>query len=312
MTTARAPGKIILFGEHAVVYGQPAIAVPIHQVSAIVEVTSISASRLGVIHVEAPDIGLDSWLHEMDQDQPLARIIHLTLNEIGIHDPPALGITISSSIPIASGLGSGTAVSVAIIRSLSNHLGQSLPLKRQSELAYEVEKIHHGTPSGIDNTVVTYAKPIFYKRGCDPEIISIGAPFTLIISDTGVQSPTAVAVEKVRRGWQDDPNIYESLFDEIGRLVLQARYSMERGQVNKLGPLMDQNQVLLEAIHVNSPPLQALINAAREAGAYGAKLSGAGLGGNMIAIVDPLNAHAVEKALKQAGAVSTLTTEVIE
>lgn len=312
MTTARAPGKIILFGEHAVVYGRPAIAVPIHQISASVEVTSISASTLGAIHVEAPDIGLDSWLHEMSPNLPIARIIHLTLDEIGVHDPPTMGIRISSTIPIASGLGSGTAVSVAIIRSLSNHLGQSFPLKRQSELAYEVEKIHHGTPSGIDNTVVTYAKPVYFERGRDPEIIHVGAPFTLIISDTGVKSPTAVAVEQVRKVWQEDPNTYESLFDEIGRLVLQARYSMEHGQVNELGPLMDQNQVLLEAIGVNSPPLQTLIEAARRAGAHGAKLSGAGLGGNMIALVDPDNAYSVEKALKQAGAVSTLTTEVIE
>ncbi len=312
MTIARAPGKIILFGEHAVVYGRPAIAVPIHQVSATVEVTSISDSPLGRIRVEAPDIGLDSWLHEMRPDQPLARIIHLTLDEIGVHDPPTMAIRISSSIPIASGLGSGTAVSVAVIRSLSNYLGQSLPLKRQSELAFEVEKIYHGTPSGIDNTVVTYAKPVCYERGRDPEIIHIGAPFTLVISDTGVKSPTAVAVEQVRKGWQEDPNTYETLFDEIGRLVARAQDSMERGQVNELGPLMDQNQVLLEAIGVNSPPLQTLIDAARMAGALGAKLSGAGLGGNIIALVDPVNVHSVEKALKDAGAICTLTTEVIE
>jgi mevalonate kinase len=312
MTTARAPGKIILFGEHAVVYGRPAIAVPIHQVSATVKVTPIPATPLGVIHVEASDIGLESWLHEMSPDQPLARIIHLTLDEIGAHDPPTMGIQISSTIPIASGLGSGTAVSVAILRSLSNHLGQSLPLKRQSELAYEVEKIHHGTPSGIDNTVVTYGKPVYFVRDRDPEIIQIGAPFTLIVSDTGVPSPTAVAVEQVRNGWEENHDTYESLFDEIGRLVLQARTSMEHGLVNELGPLMNQNQVLLEAIGVNSPPLQSLIDAARSAGAYGTKLSGAGLGGNTITLVDPVNANTVEKALKQAGAVSTMTTEVNE
>jgi mevalonate kinase len=310
MTTARAPGKIILFGEHAVVYGRPAIAVPVHQVAATVKVTSIPASPLGTIHIEASDIGLQSWLHEMGSDQPLARIIHLTLDEIGIHDPPTMGIQIKSSIPIASGLGSGTAVSVAILRSLSNHLGHSLPLKRQSELAYEVEKLHHGTPSGIDNTVVTYAKPVYFERDRDPEIIQIGASFTLIISDTGVQSPTAVAVEQVRNGWEENHDTYESLFDEIGKLVLQARTSMERGLVNELGPLMNQNQVLLESIGVNSASLQSLIDAALSAGAYGSKLSGAGLGGNTITLVDPANADAVEKALKQAGAISTLRTEV--
>ncbi len=312
MTSASAPGKIILFGEHAVVYGRPAIAVPIPQLMATVETTSLSGRKLGTIHVEAPDIGLDSWLHEMSPDHPLAYIINLTLNELGIHDPPAMGIKISSSIPIASGLGSGTAVSVAILRSLSDHLDQRLPLKRQSELAYEVEKIHHGTPSGIDNTVVTYAKPVYYERGHDPEIIPLGAPFTLIVADTGVQSPTAVAVAQVRKSWQENRKAYESLFDEIGSLVLQARDCIERGHVNELGPLMDQNQVLLEAMGVHSPQLQSLIEAARKAGAYGAKLSGAGLGGNMIALVDPGNAKSIENALKNAGAVRTLTTEVIE
>lgn len=312
MTSASAPGKIILFGEHAVVYGRPAIAVPIPQLMATVETTSLSVRKLGTIHVEAPDIGLDSWLHEMSPDHPLAYIINLTLNELEIHDPPAMGIKISSSIPIASGLGSGTAVSVAILRSLSDHLDQRLPLKRQSELAYEVEKIHHGTPSGIDNTVVTYAKPVYYERGHDPEIIPLGAPFTLIVADTGVQSPTAVAVAQVRKSWQENRKAYESLFDDIGSLVLQARDCIERGHVNELGPLMDQNQVLLEAMGVHSPQLQSLIEAARKAGAYGAKLSGAGLGGNMITLVDPGNARSIENALKNAGAVRTLTTEVIE
>jgi mevalonate kinase len=310
MTTASAPGKIILFGEHAVVYGRPAIAIPIRQVSAIVEVASISDSPPGHIHVEAPDIGLVSWLHEMDSVQPLARIIHLTLDEIGVHHPPALGIRISSSIPISSGLGSGTAVSIAIVRSLSTHLGHSLPLKRQSGLAYEVEKIHHGTPSGIDNTVITYAKPVYYERGRDPKILKIGAPFSLVIGDTGVRSPTAVAVEQVRKAWQEDQDRYEAIFDEMGKIVAQAKEVIIRGQSNELGPLMDHNQILLKAIGVNSPSLQTLIEAARTSGAQGAKLSGAGLGGNMIALVDPVNVRSVEKALQEAGAVRTLTTEV--
>jgi mevalonate kinase len=310
MTAASAPGKIILFGEHAVVYGRPAIAVPIHQLCATAEITSISDSPPGRIYIEAPDIHFASWLHEMDPGHPLARIVLLTLDEIGVHDPPAVEIRISSSIPISSGLGSGTAVSVAIIRSLSTHLGHSLPLKRQSELAYEVEKIHHGTPSGIDNTVVTYAKPVYYQRGLDPEILTIGAPFYLVIGDTGVASPTAVAVERVRNLSQQDPKTYETIFDEAGKIALQAKESILRGRSNELGPLMDQNQVLLEEMGVNSPNLQTLIEAARSAGANGAKLSGAGLGGNMIALVDPAKAHTVEKALRNAGAVRTITTEV--
>jgi len=310
MTIASAPGKIILFGEHAVVYGRPAIAVPVREVIATAEVTDIIQAAQGEIHIEAPDIKLDSWLHELSADHPLSRIINLTLDEIDPGTFPPLRLHITSTIPISSGLGSGTAVSIAVVRALSTHLDQPLPLQRQSALAFEVEKIHHGTPSGIDNTVVTYDRPIYFVQGEEPEILQSETPFTLVIGDTGQTSPTAVAVSQVRVAWQEDTSKYETAFEAIGQIASQARECIMQGRAKELGPLMNQNQALLEDIGVSSPELRVLIDAARASGASGAKLSGAGLGGNMIAMVDPDDADRVMIAMREAGAVRTLRTEV--
>ena len=310
MTTASAPGKIILFGEHAVVYYRPAIAVPVQQVLATADVMDITQATPGEIHLQAPDIQLDIWLHELRPDHPLARIIHLTLDEIEPGSFPPLRLHVTSTIPLSAGLGSGTAVSIAIIRALSTHLDHPLPLHRQSALAFEVEKIHHGTPSGIDNTVVTYDQPIYFVRGEELEILHCESPFTLVIGDTGRASPTAAAVGQVQQAWQQDTPKYEAAFDAIGQIASQARECILEGRVRELGPLMNQNQTLLEDIGVSSPELRLLIDAARASGASGAKLSGAGLGGNMIAIVDPDDADRVEIALQETGAVRTLRTEV--
>jgi len=161
MTHASAPGKIILFGEHAVVYGRPALAVPVTQVHADVEVT---ASRDNQTLIHAPDINLHAELNSLPSDHPIASVIHNLLFSLGISPFPSLEIKITSTIPVASGLGSGAAVTVALIRALSSFLSHPLPNEQINQFAYEIEKLHHGTPSGIDNTVVTYARPVYFIR----------------------------------------------------------------------------------------------------------------------------------------------------
>lgn len=309
MTLASAPGKIILFGEHAVVYGRPAIAVPVRQVRATAEVTDLPSATPGQIRLEAPDIGFTAWLHEA-RDHPLARIVQLSLIELDVTDPPPLRVRVTSTIPVAAGLGSGAAVSVAVARALGEHLDHPFPPERLSALAYEIEKLHHGTPSGIDNTVVAFERPVYFVRGEVPTPMDIPAPFHIVIADSGIPSPTAVAVDQVRRRWQTDRQATERLFDAIGLTTRKARGAIAAGRVMELGPLLDANQTLLEALGVSTPALQNLLSAARASGAQGAKLSGAGLGGNMIALVDPDHADAVESALAGAGAVRTILTEV--
>lgn len=308
--SATAPGKIILFGEHAVVYRQPAIAVPVMQVKAKAIATAAIGQPSSSIQVTAPDIELDSTLKTLPIDHAISKAIDLTLNEIKISNYPPFNLRITSSIPLASGLGSGAAVSVALIRVVANFLGQDLSNEIVSQIAYEVEKIHHGTPSGIDNTVVTYAQPVYFIKDQLIQIFQIKEAFTIVIGDTGIKSSTAVSVGNIRKAWQAHPDKYEDYFMACGQIAKQARQSIEQGKNDDLGPLMNENHDWLKKMGVSSPELDRLVQAALDSGAAGAKLSGGGIGGNMIALVKPEDAKQVVEALKKAGAVNTITTLV--
>lgn len=308
--SASAPGKVILFGEHAVVYGRPAIAVPIAQVRAKAIVIAEPRSPRGLVRIIAPDVGLETSLANLPADHPLVVLLSKAVSAMQVSHIPACSLTISSTIPIAGGMGSGTAVSVAVLRALSALLGRPLEDEQISRVVFEVEQVYHGTPSGIDNTVITYARPVYFVKGKPIEILSVKKPFTLVIADTGIKSPTSVAVSEVRQAWENQREAYEQLFESIGSLATAGRRAIQSGKVEALGPLMDQNQTLLQKLGVSSPELDRLVEAARSAGALGAKLSGAGRGGSMIALVSHETANQVTTALLASGAVGTIQTEV--
>jgi mevalonate kinase len=304
-----APGKVILFGEHAVVYGEPAIAVPVSEVAATASVEP--APPNSGLTLVATDLGQRFKLTAAPPQDPLAVAARLTLSHVSAPVPDAT-IIVQSSIPVASGLGSGAAVSTALVRALATFIGHPLSRAEVSGLVFEVEKIHHGTPSGIDNTVVAYEQPLYFVRMATsgPQLMSVGAPFTLLIADTGLPSPTKRLVGRVREGWQRDRARYDSLFRQIGDIAREAYRSIQTGDIDALGPLMDKNHALLIQLEVSSPTLNRLVDVAREAGASGAKLSGAGQGGNMLALVDPEVAEDVAKTLKGAGAAHVIRTTV--
>jgi len=310
MTLASAPGKAILLGEHAVVFGRPAIAVPVWEVAARAEVLDDPGAPPGSIWLEAPAIDLAGDLAALDPAHPLPRIVLDTLHAICVEQPGALRLRVTSTIPIASGLGSGAAVSVAIARALSQHLGHPLHPSQISDLAYAVERIHHGTPSGIDNTVVAFGQPVYFRRGEVPEPFRVGASVCLVLGDTGVPVPTAAAVSGVRERHRQSPETYEARFDAIGALADEGRDCIEAGRLHDLGIRMSRNHELLQDIGVSSPALDGLVRAALEAGAWGAKLSGAGLGGTMLALAPPGCQQEIAGALLRAGAVQTFTTQV--
>ena len=310
MTTASAPGKIILFGEHAVVYGRPALAVPVTQIHADVEITDADSAG---IWINAPDVDLHAELNTLPSDHPLASVIHNLFFLARVSPFPSLNINITSTIPVASGLGSGAAVTVALTRALSSHINYIMTddADAVNAFAYEIEKLHHGTPSGIDNTVVTYSKPVYFIKGQPIEIFKVGEPFTIVLGNTGISAPTKESVGDVRKLWEAEQEKWESVFDEVGQIAKEARDAIERGKMKELGELMDQNHALLQEMTVSSPELDKLVSAAREAGALGAKLSGGGRGGNMIALVEPDQAERVATSLKKAGAKNTIITRVL-
>jgi mevalonate kinase len=308
--SASAPGKVILFGEHAVVYGQPAIAVPVQAVSAKAIITPDIQAPSGRVLIEAAQAGVAGDFSELPESDPLAAAVRAALKELGVSRPPAFKLKVSSTIPMAGGLGSGAAVSVAILRAVSGFLGHPLSEEQVSQLAFEVEKLHHGTPSGIDNTVVTYARPLFFVKEQPVEFLEVAAPFTLLIADSGVSTPTRETVGAVRTAWQAEPERHERIFAQIGELARQARKVLAAGDNEQLGPLMDTNHELLQQLEVSSPELDTLVAAARSAGALGAKLSGGGRGGNIIALVKSGTEKIVSAALVDAGAVRVIETKV--
>lgn len=307
MTSASAPGKIILFGEHAVVYGRPALAVPVTQVQAQVD---ISDSERPGIWIEAPDVGLSAELNTLPSDHPVASVIHNFLFLAHLSSFPNLEIRIASAIPVASGLGSGAAVTVALIRALSAHLDHLMTAEAINAFAYDIEKLYHGTPSGIDNTVITYGKPVYFVRGEPIETFKVGEPFTILIADTGIVAPTKESVGDVRRLWMNDRSRWETVFDKIGEISFTARRAIEAGKWEVLGDLMNENHALLQKLTVSSSELDHLVEAARGAGALGAKLSGGGRGGNLIALVRHEIAETLSTALREAGAKNTIITQV--
>jgi len=314
--SASAPGKIILVGEHAVVYGRPAIAIPVEQVRAKAIVSANPKQAPGTVFIQAPNIGIETTLAELPVEDPLAVAVNSVFQTLNISRPPALTLRVSATIPIAAGLGSGTAISIAIIRALSAFLGKPFSDERVSTLAYEIEKIHHGTPSGIDNTVITYRQPIYFQRISEDHIeikkISLPQAFTIIIADTGIPSPTSSTVGDVRQAWLVQPEHYESIFDKIGTIVKEALCEIQSGQVEKLGKLMTANHQLLVDLGVSSPELDRLVRASLEAGAWGAKLSGGGRGGNIIALASEEQASWITQGLKSAGATHAITTLISE
>lgn len=307
---ASAPGKVILFGEHAVVYGYPAIAAPVSQVRATAVVAD---SEQPGVHLIAPDLGHSRWLATAPADDPMATAVRLLQTAAGLPHLPNLTVTVTTTIPIASGLGSGAAVATAMIRALVQHLQlDRLNNNEQiSDLVYQVERLHHGTPSGIDNTVVTYERPVYFMRDIPAnriETFTVAEPLRLLVADTGQRSATIDVVADVRRHWEAQPARFDHLFAACGRIAAAARTSIEAGDVATTGRLMQENHALLQLMTVSNGTLDRLVEAAGAVGALGAKLSGAGRGGNMIALVTEITEEAVREALKTAGARSVLTT----
>ncbi|MBL8099060.1 MAG: mevalonate kinase [Anaerolineales bacterium] len=303
-----APGKIILFGEHAVVYNRPALAVPVNQVQVDVEI--LDSDSAGV-WIHAPIIDLHAELSTLQPDHAIGSVILKVLSLLDTSPSSTnIQINISSTIPVASGLGSGAAVSVALIRALSSFFSNPLTDNQINELVFEIEKLHHGTPSGIDNTVITFNKPVYFIKGQPIETFTVGKPFTIVIADTGIPAPTKESVGDVRRLWLKDNNKFENIFNEIAQISLIARRSIESGKPELLGDLMDHNHSLLQQLTVSSPELDKLVLSARDAGALGAKLSGGGRGGNMIALVNQAEASQVAESLIKAGAKNTIITEI--
>jgi len=305
---SKAPAKTILFGEHAVVYGQPAIAIPITDLYSKVSVISNAVGSSNEVRIIAPEIKLNKLISDLPRNDYFVSTIQMVMDYLRIDHYPACEVRISSTIPIASGLGSSAALAVSLLRALFYFLGTSPEDHVISDLAFQLEKISHGDPSGIDNSVIAYEKPIYYVREKPVELLKVGRAFTIIIGNSGIIGSTKVAVAGVRERYQSNPTKFEYLFQRIGAISNEARVNIESGNIDIIGEKMIENHKLLQELGVSCPELDKLVAAGINAGAIGAKLCGGGLGGNIIALVPENAATQIADALLSAGAVKTYVT----
>jgi hydroxymethylglutaryl-CoA reductase len=273
-----ASGKIILFGEHAVVYGRHALALPIRGA------VRAQAARSRDPLLEIPEWGTRLSLAAGECTE-LAGLVGIIAAGHGL-PPDAWHIRVETRLPRAMGLGSSAAVAVAITRALVVAAGLSVNDARVNDIAFECEKKAHGTPSGIDNTLATYGEPLLFRRGNpgleDP--IELAEVPPIVIALSGRPGRTVEQVNAVRARRAAIPARFEAVFDEMDAACLDGRRALSAGDYATLALLMNFSHGLLNAIGVSTPEIEALISLARHSGAAGAKLTGAGGGGSIVAL----------------------------
>ena len=288
----RASGKVILLGEHAVVHGSPAIAAGLEQG---VEVR-LRPAGAGVREVPT---GTDPRLSEA-----LAQACTAT----GIHPSVGLSLEIRSELPEAVGFGSSAALAVALIRACLAGWDTEWSGSQVANAANQIETIFHGRPSGIDATTATLGGILRFQIGpplsCEP--VPLAGELVLLLVQTGTRHTTSSTVGALGERARSQPEIYQPVFTAITALVQEAHDCLRNGQMDRLGAAMTMNHGLLRALGVSTPELDGAVSAALEAGALGAKLTGAGGGGAILALCgsDPA---ALQAAMQQAGYQTSLS-----
>ncbi|MFN3429418.1 MAG: mevalonate kinase, partial [Candidatus Sericytochromatia bacterium] len=217
--------------------------------------------------------------------------------------PAGLGVSLRSDLAPGRGLGSSAAAAVALGRAIAAHHPRDLPIDPVLPLPAGAERHAHGNPSGLDAAAVAWGTPVWFQRGQAPLPIAVGGPFHFVVADTGRARQTRLAVAAVARRLQDTPEAAHQAIATLGDLAGGCRSALATGDPLAMGAYMDMAQRELETLGVSSPELETLIRAARRAQAHGAKLTGAGMGGCILALAaDPEHQAALASALKAAGA----------
>jgi len=305
---ASAPAKIILLGEHFVVYGEPAIVMAIDK-RAYARVEKRNDNRL---HVRSMDLNLEVFFENgsfrVEQGdlkeakmkfEPVKQAIEKVMEKHGQH--VGLDIEINSTVPVGAGLGSSAAVIAATTAATGAILDVKLSKEDILRITYTAEKIVHGTPSGVDPAISTMGGTMLFQMDTGFKPLEVKTNIPLIIGDTGVERSTRVQVEKVRDLVDKYPRVTEHLMKAAREIVLRAIEALKENDLETLGTMMNINHALLYGIGVSDESLEWLANAARKAGALGAKLTGAGGGGCMIALAREEKLEQVSEAIQRSG-----------
>lgn len=326
---ASAPAKVILFGEHAVNRAQVAVATAVDR-RAVCTVTlrdddrfvlraanqeyattraELAALRRTVDQARARDDA--DAIQRLAQSTFFAPACYVLALFLAQHDLPGLAIDWRSVIPMGSGLGSGAAASAALILALCAAADVTMPVAERARLAWQGDVVAHGgVASGLDSAAATLGGVLRYSVAEGPAPLAGAAPLHVVVGDTGIRANTAAVNGRVRAWLAANPDGLR-LFPAMGALAERALAALAARDQAETGALMDQNQTLLEQLGVSCPQIDRLTAAARAAGALGAKLSGSGGGGIIVALTAPERQQAVARAIEAAGGRALITRAAV-
>jgi mevalonate kinase len=282
---ASACGKVILLGEHAVVYGEPALAAALP--GALTLRATPRTDPRAPLQLHVPAWGLDLDIAESaagsEGDAAVARAV---LEVLSTGDGPLRGWTIhgETRLPPAAGCGSSAALSVALARLC---LGPAAPIDEVVELSLAGERVFHGEPSGVDSYVSAAGGVVRFVRGQPPVAVAFEQPVELVVVPSGLPRQTAALVERVRAIRTQCPTVAGPVIRALGASVDAGIAALERHDLTTLGALFSMTHELLSSLGVSTRGLDELCATAREVGAHGAKLTGAGGGGSILALPGP-------------------------
>jgi len=317
--TASAPAKVILFGEHFVVHGEPAIVVAIDR-RAYVKAERRDDER---IYLHSANLNLSGYFGQgsfkVEQGdprevkikfEPVFRVVEKVLENYG--SEVGLNIEVNSTVPVAAGLGSSAAVATAVAAAVGALLEINISKEDIFRISFEAEKVVHGTPSGVDPAISTFGGTLLYQMDTGFKPLDAKADIPLIIGDTGVKRFTRTQVAKVQEFKSKYPRIMEPTMRAAREIVLRAIDALKENDLETLGELMNINHALLYGVGVSDESLEWLVNAARKAGALGAKLTGAGGGGCMIALTREERQEQVLEAIQRSGGIAFVAKKTDE
>lgn len=300
-------GKIILTGEHSVVHGTHAVAAPI-----TLKMKAKVWDHDKGVRLLIPRWGVEQTIEfGADHKYSIYRSLEMILDHLDLRDK-GMNIEVFPEVPRAMGMGGSAALAVAIIRALNKHFELGLGDDDVRRLSFESEDIVHGGASGIDNTVSTYGNLIAFQKGTPPDMqtITLKESIPIVIGLSGVESMTSKMVKQVREQAEKYPKWYKQIFKQMDELAIASKEAIESRDLDELGMIMNMNHGFLNILGVSCPEVEELVEIARQNGALGAKLTGGGGGGAMIALCDSEKTQRkIQKEMHQAG-YDALITEI--
>jgi len=300
-------GKIILFGEHFVVYGLPAIA------SAIGDRTIAMIEKSGRYQLIDNRPATEGYKQTKKGEMERSMKLILDFMKIDVEKTP-VKITLSGNLFCTSGIGASAAMATSVARAFSEYFGLGLDDEQVNRISYEGEKGSAGTPSGIDNTCATFGGLLWFRKNLEGgkntiELIKIRKPIEIVLGNTGLSQETSEVVADVKRAREKDSAKYKKIFSEYEAIVHEARKALENYDIEEVGKLMDRNHEFLREITVSCKEAEEIISAAKGSGACGAKITGTGRGGYVICLT-PGKAlqEKVAKAIESKGYRTLKTT----